>query len=210
MREASILVSNHQREGYHHGRLREAVLVAAWDLVSEQGVGQLSLRECARRAGVSHAAPAYHFGTRQGLIDEIAAMAYVKLIAAIDECSAKERDGIMGCGLGYVAFATAWPRQFELILGIDRSGVTAEVLAGVRKEAIGRLSGAIRDAWTEANGKRPSTAVLARRTALGWSAAHGFASLLVNALGTPVPLPPAREVFAPLRSALISADKPRR
>lgn len=204
------MVPKHQREGYHHGRLHEAVLAAGWDLVSEHGVGQLSLRECARRAGVSHAAPAYHFGSRQGLIDEIAAMAYLKLIAAIDECTAEEHDGIMGCGLGYVAFAMAWPRQFELILGLGRSDVTAAALAEIRKEAIGRLSDAIRAAWTEANGKRPSAALLARRTALGWSAAHGFASLLVGALGSPVPLPPAREVFAPLRSALISADKPPR
>lgn len=114
----------------------------------------------------------------------------------------------MGCGLGYVAFAKAWPRQFELILGLDRSSVTPDALSAIRREAIGRLSGAIRDVWTEVNGRPPSEAVLSRRTVLGWSAAHGFASLLVGAMGTPVRVPPAREVFAPLRSALITDRAP--
>jgi len=51
---------------YHHGDLRHAMLVAAGALIEEEGVDGLSLRECARRAGVSHGAPAHHFGTCAG------------------------------------------------------------------------------------------------------------------------------------------------
>ena len=58
------------REGdaYHHGDLREALLEAAESVLLEQGVEGLTLRECARRAGVSHGAPAHHFGDARGLV----------------------------------------------------------------------------------------------------------------------------------------------
>ncbi|WP_140394543.1 TetR/AcrR family transcriptional regulator, partial [Streptomyces recifensis] len=48
------------RRTYHHGDLRRAVLSAALDVIAAEGPGALSLRDLARRAGVSHAAPAHH------------------------------------------------------------------------------------------------------------------------------------------------------
>ncbi|SIM02784.1 Putative TetR-family transcriptional regulator [Mycobacteroides abscessus subsp. abscessus] len=58
---------------YHHGDLRAAILTSAADMVARRGATELSLRELAREAGVSHAAPAHHFGDRRGLFTALAA-----------------------------------------------------------------------------------------------------------------------------------------
>jgi len=55
------------RRGYHHGNLREALIEAGTEILDEDGLEALSLRACAKRAGVSHAAPQHHFGNLEGL-----------------------------------------------------------------------------------------------------------------------------------------------
>ena len=59
---------------YHHGDLRAALLAAAEAELAERGVEAFSLRQVAKRAGVSHAAPAHHFGDAQGLLTALAAV----------------------------------------------------------------------------------------------------------------------------------------
>ena len=56
------------RGGYHHGDLRQAMITAAEAVLAEKGLAGFTLRECARRAGVSPAAPAHHFGNLTGLL----------------------------------------------------------------------------------------------------------------------------------------------
>jgi AcrR family transcriptional regulator len=69
---------------YHHGALREALVEAAEALIREQGLEAFTLRECARRAGVSHAAPAHHFGDARGLLTACAAAGMERLADTID------------------------------------------------------------------------------------------------------------------------------
>ncbi len=71
------------RDTYHHGDLRRAVLTAALDVIRTQGPAALSLRDLARRAGVSHAAPAHHFKDRAGLLTAIATEGHDLLTAAL-------------------------------------------------------------------------------------------------------------------------------
>ena len=59
---------------YHHGELREALVSAGRKLLEEKGVRGFTLRECARRASVSHAAPAHHFASIDDLLADIAAV----------------------------------------------------------------------------------------------------------------------------------------
>jgi AcrR family transcriptional regulator len=63
-------------ERYHHGDLPNALLAAAAEVITEKGVGGFTLREVARRAGVPHAAPAYHFGDSRGLLTSLAVQAF--------------------------------------------------------------------------------------------------------------------------------------
>ncbi len=64
------------RPNYHHGDLRAAILSEAARLVAERGADRVSLRELARSAGVSHAAPAHHFVDRRGLFTALAAQGF--------------------------------------------------------------------------------------------------------------------------------------
>ena len=70
---------------YHHGDLRRALLEAAWRLVAEKGLAALTLREVARAAGVSHAAPYHHFPTRTALLDALAVEGFAGLDRAMAE-----------------------------------------------------------------------------------------------------------------------------
>src|SRR6266487_4520245 len=89
---------------YHHGDLRAALLRAAVETITEAGPAAMSLREVARRAGVTHAAAAYHFGDKAGLFAAIAAEGYRELGEALRE-AAEARRGFLEMGVAYVRFA---------------------------------------------------------------------------------------------------------
>ena len=72
------------KPSYHHGDLRAEILAKAADLVAQRGADGISLRELAREAGVSHAAPAHHFTDRRGLFTALAAEGWHKLAVALD------------------------------------------------------------------------------------------------------------------------------
>src|SRR5687768_2929710 len=69
---------------YHHGALREALISAAAALIEQKGLEGFSLRETARRAGVSPSAPAHHFGDARGLLTAIATQGFEALAAALE------------------------------------------------------------------------------------------------------------------------------
>jgi AcrR family transcriptional regulator len=77
------------REGYHHGALREALIEASEALLAERGLEGFSLREVARRSGVSPAAPAHHFGDADGLLAAVATQAFDGLTAALEAGNAR-------------------------------------------------------------------------------------------------------------------------
>src|SRR2546425_9666604 len=85
---------------YHHGRLRQAVIEAAVGEVEAVGAAHLSMREIARRAGVSHAAPAHHFGDKAGIFTAIAAEGFRIAVAAIGPVAGGP-DGFVQGGLAY-------------------------------------------------------------------------------------------------------------
>ncbi len=68
---------------FHHGNLRAALLDEAMSVVRESGVDALSLRELARRVGVSHAAPRSHFADRQALLDALAEAGFRRLTSEV-------------------------------------------------------------------------------------------------------------------------------
>ena len=81
------------KRNYHHGDLRRALLDAAWRLVAEKGLAALTLRELARAAGVSHAAPYHHFPSRTALLDALAEEGFAGLDRAMGEAKAGPATG---------------------------------------------------------------------------------------------------------------------
>ena len=76
-------------DDYHHGDLRNSLLRAVEDIILEKSVAELSLREAARRAGVSHSAPAHHFGDKNGLLAAFAEEGFVGLAAEMQRAAAR-------------------------------------------------------------------------------------------------------------------------
>lgn len=146
---------------YHHGDLRRAMTAAAATAVAERGPAGLSLRELARIAGVSHAAPAHHFGDKAGVLTAVATEGYTLLAAALQEAG----DDLLAAGIAYVRFAVDHPGHFAVMF--DRSLLHADD-AGLRAA------------------EQASAAALARlapdadASRAAWSVAHGFASLWLS------------------------------
>jgi AcrR family transcriptional regulator len=96
---------------YHHGELRRAVLRTAGEILEKEGLESLSLREVARRAGVSHNAPYRHFPDRDGLLVALVEEGFRMLLDALARRPRREM------GEAYVDFALAHPQRFRLMFG---------------------------------------------------------------------------------------------
>lgn len=163
---------------YHHGDLRAALLTAAEAVLAERGVDGFTLRECARRAGVSHAAPAHHFGDVGGLLAEMARIGFERLHQAMT-CEMAGAGGpterFAAAGRGYLSFARDNPQHLLLMFQADRLDRTHPGLAEAGAAAFGDLVGAM----AALRGlPQPLTDPAARiDIVLAWSVVHGFASL---------------------------------
>lgn len=164
---------------YHHGHLRQAVLAAAVTAITEAGPAAVSLRDLARRAGVSHAAPAHHFGDKAGLLTAVAAEGYDLLADALT--TAQQRTGeFLEVGVAYVRFAVDHRAHFEVMYRPDlyhADDPMVQAARGRAGEALHRGIGRLPD------GRSGPDARLAGVAA--WSLVHGFATLwLTGALPT--------------------------
>jgi AcrR family transcriptional regulator len=99
---------------YHHGDLRRVLLGAAAQLIAETGPGAMSVREAARRAGVTHAAATYHFGDKAGLLTALAVDGYRLLGEALREAHETQRS-FLEIGVAYVRFAVTHRAHFEVM-----------------------------------------------------------------------------------------------
>jgi AcrR family transcriptional regulator len=157
---------------YHHGDLRRALIRAALDAIVEGGPANLSLRDLARRAGVSHAAPAHHFGDKAGLLSAVAAEGFERLAATLDE--AWRRTGsFLEVGVAYVRFATSHRAHFEVMFRPELYRRDDPAVARARKAARSLLYGPLATG-SGSDGPDPRAAVAA------WSLVHGLATLWLN------------------------------
>ncbi|TCR20985.1 TetR/AcrR family transcriptional regulator [Streptomyces sp. BK205] len=178
---------------YHHGDLRRAILGAALDVIAAEGPAALSLRDLARRAGVSHAAPAHHFKDRTGLLTAIAAEGFGLLAAAL-----KEAADLKDAGVRYVRFAREHPAHFQVMFapGLLRAD-DLELTTG-RALATDALRTSVSGVRAEDFGIDARLAGVA-----AWSLAHGFATLLLSHnLDGPVGDKDPEEVFRTLATTL--------
>lgn len=156
--------------------LRSALIAAARTELAERGRAQLSLRAVARRAGVSHAAPAYHFTDRAGLLTAVVAEGFRELAADMD--APLEGEGVAAplaqLGRRYVAFASREPALYELMFRPEELHSDDPELAAARAASLGRLA--------SATGSGPDR--IGDVTIISWAFAHGIATLAAQgALG---------------------------
>ncbi len=154
---------------YHHGDLRAALLAAGEAELAEKGVEGFSLRSVAKRAGVSHAAPAHHFGDTGGLLTALAVEGFTRFqdtLEARKEGATDDRDRAVRAGLGYLEFALARPALFRLIFSSARPDYAAPELAAAASRAYDHLVGLIR----ALGGGEADVLAL-------WATSHGIADL---------------------------------
>ncbi len=170
---------------YHHGALRQALLEAAEALLAERGVEGFSLREAARRAGVSPMAPAHHFGDVRGLLTALAARAFEDLTACLEPVVAQALPRpatLTRLAITYVEFAVSQPARFDLMW-------RARILDPDNREyrdAADRAFALLNKAATGSTAavELPTDPSLAASVA-AWSLMHGFArSTLDGAFGS--------------------------
>jgi len=165
--------------GYHHGDLRAALLDAAELELEERGIEKLSLRAIAKRAGVSHAAPAHHFKDMDALLTALAAVGFRKFLKSEirrqKEASADALSQVAAAGLGYMDFAMGHPALFRLIFSSKRPDFEDPELS----EASGAAFQHLVDNVGQVNGTDPQKDDQAMIDVMAtWAIAHGLADLL--------------------------------
>ena len=167
--------------------LREQVLSASLALIEEEGLGALSLREVARRAGVSHQAPYHHFGHKEAIVAELVARGFTRLaerLEAAERARGTPARRLMRAGLAYVNFALSEPASFRVMFRpelVDRARFPASGEAGSR--AYAALVRLVPGCHEDQRVGKPTAAAGRRLDALvsmHWSMVHGLATLLID------------------------------
>ena len=153
---------------YHHGDLRPALLRAAVEAIGQTGPAAMSLRDVARRAGVSHSAAAYHFGDKAGLLTAIAAQGYRMLTEELGNARAAGRS-FLEVGVAYVRFAVTHRAHFEVMYRPELYRPDDPEVSQARAVTAALLYGTA----------SPDTGQLAAGVA-AWSLVHGIATLWLN------------------------------
>jgi AcrR family transcriptional regulator len=172
---------------YHHGDLRRTLIDAAVAIVSEEQNWGFSLREVARRAGVSHNAPYNHFAEKRDLLDAVAAEGFDALrsdmIAAMTKAGGAEV-ALLDIARAYVAFATGNPALYRLMFGPELAH-TDDFTPALSKAAGTQARKVLHDVISlGCDEKRfvlsQTDGALMAAVVSGWSIVHGLAMLLID------------------------------
>jgi AcrR family transcriptional regulator len=163
-----------QERPYHHGNLRRALLEEAVDVIAEQGPTMLSLRDLARRLGVSHGAPAHHFGDKAGLLTAVATEGFRLLAAELREAYADTGD-VLEVGVAYVRFAVRHRPYFEVMFRLDLYRTNDPELAEAREQAREILYAPFARLSSDGSDDDNLNAGVA-----AWSLVHGLAALFLS------------------------------
>jgi AcrR family transcriptional regulator len=163
------------KAAYHHGDLRDSLLTAAEQALAELPLQQVSLREIARRAGVSHAAPKHHFASLGQLLGEVAARGYDRFVESLGQAADRATDQSPNARLtamarAYLRFAVDNPAVYGLMFGKREHAV----------ETTPHLATAMLAAWTQLENQVADLVGPARApygAVTVWANVHGLAML---------------------------------
>lgn len=154
-------------------RARDALLLAAKEELVQKGHAAVSLRAVARRAGLSHAAPAHFFGSRAGMLTAVATEGFRSLAEALhsaaDDAADAGEPALEALGLGYIEFGLAHPALMDLMFRRSELDAGDAGLIGAQRAAIGHL----RAALAAVVGSDSEEWAL-----VSWAFVHGLVSLL--------------------------------
>jgi len=166
---------------YHHGDLRPALVESAMAVLADKGVDAFSLRETARRAGVSPAAYKHHFADTRALMTALATIAFTRLSDALKKADAttgkSRRDRLLAQGMAYVDFALAERALFDLMWRAPLLDLSDPALLSEKSRAFDCLDQLVRGA--DAPRIAHDDPAMAPTIAC-WSLVHGFACLLLD------------------------------
>jgi len=173
---------------YHHGNLKPALLEAALQLISEVGPAAFTLREVARRAGISHNAPYRHFREKDELLAAIAAQGFERLGDALANpgpwksgagsgAGKPALERFQASGLAYVRFALNAPEHLLVMFDWPLTPAHYPNLAASAERAFSILVGLVQGAQTE--GSLPPGDAM-EQACIAWSMVHGVAKLAIS------------------------------
>lgn len=186
-------ISTTEQRPYHHGDLHRAIVEAALDVLSEAQTTEFSLRELARRAGVSHNAPYKHFADKRELLAAVSAVGFELLAKRMAEATRElnsPRERLAAMARAYVCGGVSNPALYRLMFGGYLAGQD-DGRPVIERTAAYNMKALIVDAISDgALGRRiPSTAENAREIdgaiLVFWSQMHGLTLLLVDRLVGP-------------------------
>jgi len=177
---------------YHHGDLRLALVKAARVILERDGLAALTLRACAREAGVSHAAPMHHFRSLAELQSAIASSGFGDFVAFLESESGQEsKPGarLLAMGHAYVRFSALHPALYRLMFGVEKSHVMSQELLAAMSAAWLQLFGAVTAAAGHEDAEQKALFV--------WSFVHGHSMLRASQF-----VPPSVDLDDHLQGAL--------
>lgn len=182
------------KRGYHHGNLREALIKAALDLISQKGPAGFTFAEAARVAGVSPAAPYRHFRDRDALIADVARQGFQAFARALESAwgagQPNPRSAFERVGRAYLHFARSEPAYFAAMFESGLAGADYPEMAAEGDRAFAILRTACEALLeTMPKEKRPPAMMMALHI---WSLSHGIASLFARGdrARRPIPMTP--------------------
>ncbi|TGL61951.1 TetR/AcrR family transcriptional regulator [Leptospira ognonensis] len=170
------------KKGYHHGNLREAILNESLIWIKKKGVESLSLREIAKKIGVTHSAPNKHFSKKESLLASLIELGFIQFKSALidgkKEIEVHPREAFIAMGISYLRFANENPELYRLMFSNsvhDLSEYPACELAGM--ESFNVLLSAV--VTLQANGilKKGDPKEMAYMI---WSFTHGYVMLVLD------------------------------
>jgi len=165
---------------YHHGDLRNALILAAVALIKDSGTYEFSMAEAARKAGVSSAAPYRHFKDKDALLESVAELAFLDLSEETRKVVALHRPGSQECivalGKSYIRFVCERPEFYDLMWGDHGMHAISEETE-LKTSGLFILVDMVQQ-WCDTQGLRNANAM--ELTVKIWAMAHGLAGLTMN------------------------------
>lgn len=172
-------VAKDEQKAYHHGDLRNALIAAGLDVLREQGAEALNLREVARKAGVSHAAPYRHFADKEALIAAIATDGFRKLEAqlrkSLDSRRRTTAAKLIALGQAYVQFALNHIDHFRVMFTLHRERDAYPELHIASKACFNVLVSMVAEGQAAGDLQAGDPVLMSE---IMWSSLHGMAMLL--------------------------------